>query len=213
MLWRVCGVVVLAATSVAGRALGQEQHTHSSADRLGEVSFPVSCSPEVQKTFERGVALLHSFAYAAAEKQFAEVSAADPKCAMAHWGVAIAYYRQLWEPRIAAADVERGQKEIEEAQRLGGGSECEVGFIEALAEFYRDAGKVSQENCSAAYTDAMGKVASRQPPDNEAKIFYALALLSTASPSDRGRTIRNTQRRSWSRCSGNIRSIRARRTI
>ena len=81
MLWRVCGVVVLAATSVRGRALGQEQHTHSSADRLGEVSFPVSCLPEVQKTFERGVAPLHSFAYAAAEKQFAEVSAADPKCA------------------------------------------------------------------------------------------------------------------------------------
>jgi hypothetical protein len=33
----------------------------------------------------------------------------------------------------------------------------------------------------------MGKVASRQPPDNEAKIFYALALPSTASPSDGGR--------------------------
>ena len=176
------------AAGMASGVLGQEQHTHSGADRLGEVSFTVSCLPVVQKPFERGVALLHSFAYSAAEKQFVEVSAADPKCAMAHWGVAMAYYRQLWEPRIAAADVARGQKEIEEAQRLGGGSGREAGFIAALAEFYRDAGKVAQEKRAAAYTEAMGKVANRQPPDNEAKIFYALALLSMASPSDRGRS-------------------------
>ena len=187
MLWRVCGVVVLAATSVAGGVLGQEQHAHSSSDRLGEVSFPVSCLPEVQKPFERGVALLHSFAYAAAEKQFAEVSTTDPKCAMAHCGVAMANYHQLWEPRIAPADVEKGQKEIEEAERLGGGSERETGCIAALAEFYRDAGQLAQEKRATAYTEAMGKVASRQPPDNEAKVFYALALLSTASPSDRSR--------------------------
>jgi len=180
--------MVLAATGVAGGALGQEQHAHSSSDRLGEVSFPVSCLPAVQKPFERGVALLHSFAYTAAEKQFVEVSAADPKCAMAHWGVAMAYYRQLWEPRITAADVARGQKEIDKVQRLGGGSERETGFIEALAALYRDAGKVAQEKRATAYAEAMGKVANRQPPDNEAKIFYALALLSTASPSDRSRS-------------------------
>jgi hypothetical protein len=87
-------MLVFAATSVVGGALGQEQHTHSSADRLGEVSFPVSGLPKVQKPFEWAMALLHSFAYAAAEKQFAEVSAADAKCAMAHWGVAIC--RKPW---------------------------------------------------------------------------------------------------------------------
>ncbi|HET8967628.1 MAG TPA: hypothetical protein VFN20_15480 [Candidatus Acidoferrum sp.] len=187
MWWRLSGTMVLATTGVAGALLGQEQHVHSGTDRLGEVSFPVSCLPEVQKPFERGVALLHSFAYAAAEMQFVEVSKADPKCAMAHWGVAMAYYRQLWEPRIAAADVERGNKEVQQARRLGSGSVKETGFIEALAAFYGEAAQLSEEKRASAYAEAMGNVASGQPADNEAQVFYALALLSTASPSDRSR--------------------------
>jgi hypothetical protein len=180
--------VVLAAWGVAGGILGQEQHAHSGTDSLGEVSFSVSCLPAVEKPFERGVALLHSFSYAAAEKQFASVSKADPQCGMAHWGVAMSYYHQLWEPRITPTDAERGQREIEKAQQLASGSARESGFIDALAALYRDAAKVSQEKRALAYTEAMERVAGRQPSDPEAQTFYALALLSTASPSDRSRS-------------------------
>ena len=38
--------------------------------QIGAVRFPVSCRPAAQKTFERGVALLHSFWYDEAEKAF-----------------------------------------------------------------------------------------------------------------------------------------------
>ncbi|HEU0368673.1 MAG TPA: hypothetical protein VFR42_05660, partial [Candidatus Acidoferrum sp.] len=162
MLWRVCGVVVLAATSVAGRTLGQEQHSHSSADRLGEVWFPVSCLPEVQKTFERGVALLHSFAYAAAEKQFAEVSAADPKCAMAHWGVAMSLFHQIWE-RPEDSTLKRGPEEMEQAQKIGAKTERERGFISALAAFYSDPSKDHYQKQATAYSDAMAKVYQQNP--------------------------------------------------
>ena len=41
------------------------QHDHPEGgkppDRLGTVHFPTSCSPEVEKDFDRAVALLHSF--------------------------------------------------------------------------------------------------------------------------------------------------------
>jgi hypothetical protein len=38
-----------------------ESHHHLDAnERLGAVSFPTSCSADVQKDFEHGVALLHS---------------------------------------------------------------------------------------------------------------------------------------------------------
>jgi len=40
------------------------QHHEADVQKLGVVVFPTSCSPAVQKEFERGVALLHSFARA-----------------------------------------------------------------------------------------------------------------------------------------------------
>ena len=48
----------------------QETHSHSAPEKLGKVSFPISCAPAVQEQFDRGVALLHSFAYTAAENAF-----------------------------------------------------------------------------------------------------------------------------------------------
>jgi tetratricopeptide (TPR) repeat protein len=85
MFRRLAGLMlaVLGTTTVVR---GQEQHQHAIPEKLGKVSFATSCSPSVQEPFERGVALLHSFTYEAAERQFAEVLKADPNCAMAHWG-------------------------------------------------------------------------------------------------------------------------------
>jgi len=42
---------------------GQHHHEALTEQQLGTVHFPVSCAPAVQKPFERGVALLHSFWY------------------------------------------------------------------------------------------------------------------------------------------------------
>ena len=39
------------------------QHHGDEVQKLGVVVFSTSCSPGIQKEFERGVALLHSFAY------------------------------------------------------------------------------------------------------------------------------------------------------
>jgi hypothetical protein len=62
-----------------------EGHHHEdlAEQQLGTVHFPVSCAAAVQKPFERGVALLHSFWYEEAEKEFAQIAKDDPKCAMA----------------------------------------------------------------------------------------------------------------------------------
>jgi hypothetical protein len=35
----------------------------TAGEKIGQVSFPISCNPAVQKPFERRVALLHSFWY------------------------------------------------------------------------------------------------------------------------------------------------------
>lgn len=133
-----------------------QEHEHPAPEKLGQVKFPTSCAPNVQKDFERAVALLHSFAYSAAEKTFREVAAADPKCAMPHWGIAMTYFHQLWEPPIAEPNVVRGREEIERAQQLAT-SDREREFIEALKLIYTDAESVPYSQRAERYTSAMGK--------------------------------------------------------
>jgi tetratricopeptide (TPR) repeat protein len=160
------------------------EHEHPVPERLGVVKFSNSCSAGVQKEFERAVALLHSFAYSAAEKSFRDLIAKDPNCAIAHWGVAMSYFHQLWEPYVAPADVASGEQEINQAKSLGG-SERERGFIDALITIYAKADSVPYHERANAYTLAMGKLADRNPNDVECQVFYALALIATASPTDK----------------------------
>jgi len=167
------------------RCYGQEQHDHPAPAKLGEVSFPVSCVPAVQQPFNQAVALLHSFEYRDAENRFQEIAAADPKCAMARWGAAMAYYHQLWDPRIDPGDAERGRKEIEAAAKIGAAPGREQGFVSALQTFYRDAESVAYEQRVQAYQKAMAAVAEQNPADVESQVFYALALISAAAPDDR----------------------------
>jgi len=83
-------LAVFSGASPADTALADDDQAHHHHEdlttaQLGTVVFPVSCSPAVQKPFERGVALLHSFWYEEAEKEFTQIAVDDPNCVMAHW--------------------------------------------------------------------------------------------------------------------------------
>jgi tetratricopeptide (TPR) repeat protein len=159
------------------------EHDHPVPEKLGLVRFATSCSPSVQKDFERGVALLHSFAYSAAEEAFSNVAKADPKCAMAHWGMAMTYFHPLWPPPLPEGSVARGHEEIERARQLGG-SNREREFIEALSWIYTNADSVPYQERVKRYANAMAKLAQHNPDDAECRIFYALALIAIAPPTD-----------------------------
>src|SRR5918996_3258769 len=77
-------VILLSSMVFAVYGLGQEHGKHG----LGKVNFANSCKPDVQESFQRSVAMLHSFRYAETEKSFREVLAKDPSCAIATWGIA-----------------------------------------------------------------------------------------------------------------------------
>ena len=89
-------VVYLACSGQTVPDNGAHHHEDLTAEQLGTVHFPTSCTESVQKGFERGVALLHSFWYEEAQKQFQQVATEDPHCAMAHWGLAMSYWHLLW---------------------------------------------------------------------------------------------------------------------
>jgi tetratricopeptide (TPR) repeat protein len=173
-------IVVLGASRVSA----EEMHSHPPPEKLGTVHFATSCAPGVAQRFERAVALLHSFAYSAAEQAFREVAAADPTCAMAHWGIAMSYYHPLWSAPNAA-DLRKGRDEIEQAVRMQPDALRERQFIAAAAASYRDSEHVSHLVRAKAYEQAMGVAARSNPKDTETQVFYALPLIATAPPEDR----------------------------
>jgi len=170
---------------VAWPVAADEGHGHhgEAGEQLGMVSFPVSCAPAVQQPFDRGVALLHSFWYEEAEKQFEEVAQKDPQCAMAHWGVAMSLYHQLWA-HPAEPSLKRGREEMQMAETLPAKTERERGFMAALAAFYRDPDKNDHWTRADAYSQGMEKVYRENPKDLEAGAFYALSLLASERPGD-----------------------------
>jgi tetratricopeptide (TPR) repeat protein len=161
----------------------QELHSHPVPEKLGTVTFPTSCAPGVGHEFGRAVALLHSFAYDASEQAFQAIAVADPTCAMAHWGVAMSYFHQLWSPPDPA-DLRKGRAETGQAILLGGKTPRERQFIAAAATYYRDSDHLTHPTRAQAYADAMAEVAHDNPKDTEAQVFYALALIAVAPPED-----------------------------
>ncbi len=159
-------------------------HEDLTETQLGTVHFPVSCAASAQKPFARGVALLHSFWYEEAEKEFADLAKQDPKCAMAHWGSAMSIWHQLWDnpsPKVIA----HGKHEVTAAKNLEGSvTAWEKGYINAIAAFYSGTENVDHSVRAKAYSDAMRKVHEAYPDDHEASAFYALSLLASEPHND-----------------------------
>ena len=154
----------------------------SDTERLGPVSFLVSCAPSVQAGFDRGVALLHDFWYEEAKPQFETILKSDPGCAMAHWGVAMSIFHEIWD-RPDEATMMRAWREMEAAQAHPAKTPRENAYISALANFFRPGSDPFQRRIDA-YAIAMGKLYKDFPQDADAGAFYALALLAAEAPDD-----------------------------
>jgi tetratricopeptide (TPR) repeat protein len=178
-----CLAAVSLSSSAAGAPSGTQEH-------LGTVSFPVSCAPAVQSSFNRGVALLHDFWYEEARPQFERILKSDPGCSMAHWGIAMSVFHQIWD-RPNEATMALGWREMEAAEAHPAGTARERDYIAVLGEFYRP-GPDDYQSRIDAYSEAMGKLYAAHPEDVDAGAFYALSLLAAETPSD---TSLNQERR------------------
>jgi tetratricopeptide (TPR) repeat protein len=163
--------------------LADEGHHHEdlTEKQLGTVHFPVSCAEAVQKPFERGVALLHSFWYEEAEKEFTDIAKDDPKCAMAQWGLAMSQWHQLWN-HPDAETTKKGRDEMKRAASLHAPTPRERDYIAAMKTFYGSKGDF--EKRATAYSKGMEKVYQRNPEDHEAAVFYALSILAANEGND-----------------------------
>ena len=145
---------------VAARAQ-QHEHPAAPAERLGKVHFETSCNASVRDAFDRAVALLHSFWYAAAIDAFTDVAKKDPGCAMAHWGIALGIWGNPLGGTRTPQTMERGRKTVEQAKAAGAKTEREREYIAAVEALY--AGDGDQFAHARAYEKVMATIVAKIP--------------------------------------------------
>src|SRR5712692_7105992 len=182
---RILMPFLCASLFLAPVARSDDQHHHElTAEEVGSVQFATSCSKTVSVNFNRAVALLHSFQYEQARQAFNEISARDPQCAMAQWGVAMSHYHGLWHNGDASA----GRKAIVRAKAIAAANPKttprEMAYLDALSEIYGEDGK-DQEARDRAFEQKMGAVQAAYPDDSEAAIFHALTYYIIAPKTDK----------------------------
>jgi tetratricopeptide (TPR) repeat protein len=125
----------------------------------------------------RGLLLLHLFEYDDAASSFVAAEKADPAFAMAYWGEAMTFNHPVWNQ----VDVQAGQAALAKfsptpaarAQRIA--DPRERAWFSAVEILYSSAG--SKPERDARYVEAMQQLTRAYPKDDEAQLFYALALL------------------------------------
>src|SRR3989441_6818461 len=181
MRTRAFAVALLVSVSISLPSVGRSQPK----EQLGTVNFANSCSAAAQETFQRGVAMLHSFRYGEGEKTLREVLVQDPSCAITTWAIgAILMSNPLAGVGPSKEWAERAQAAIDQGRKIGAKTQRERDYIEAVAAYYEDWGNRPERTRQQNRARAFEALAARYPSDDEAQIFYALYLAGMQSLAD-----------------------------
>ena len=171
-------LILLASHSLA------KEHRHG--ERLGEVHFATSCNGAAQDAINRGVELLHSFQFSDAIDDFKVALGRDGTCAIAYWGIALSDWGNPFAPGVIDKRLlQLGRESAARGVSLGAKTEREAAYLAAVSNLYRDFETTPQQARWLTYRNAMADVAAKYPKDQEARIFYALALAVAADPGDK----------------------------
>jgi tetratricopeptide (TPR) repeat protein len=146
---------------------------------LGSYSRPVTTkSPEARRYFNQGLAFLHGFNHGAAIRSFQEAARLEPKCAMAHWGIALASGPHINYPLVPPAAAALAWKELQLAQKHAAkASPVERALIQALGKRYANPQPEDRKPLDQAYADAMREVWKAHPTDPDVGAFFAEAMM------------------------------------
>jgi tetratricopeptide (TPR) repeat protein len=172
-------ILILLAPFLCCAAAAADEPAHpQTIPGLGTATFSTSThSPEAQTDFMRGLLLLHVFEYDDAAKAFQSAQKIDPTFVMAFWGEAMTHNHPVWNE----LDVAAGQAALNklaptpEARAALTPDPRQRAFLAAVEILYD--GKGTKPERDARYADAMEKLAKAYPSDDEAQLFYSLALL------------------------------------
>lgn len=172
---RIALLTLIIALAGAGIVKGKEPFFEG----LGAYKQKITTdSPEAQRYFNQGLAFYHGFNHGAAIRSFQQAAEIDPKCAMAHWGIALANGPHINFPLVPPPAAEMAWKELQLAQENAAKtSAVERALIEALSHRYANPQPADRGPLDQAYADAMRQAWAAHPDDPEVGVLFAESLM------------------------------------
>jgi hypothetical protein len=146
---------------------------------LGEHTREITTSsPEAQRYFDQGLALIYGFNHDAAIRAFDHALSLDPACAMCAWGKAAALGPNINLP-LGPAAAEDAYAAGQLAMSLAAtASPVEQALIRAIAARYQPTYSADRAALDLAYADAMREVRAQHPEDVDVAVLTAEALMN-----------------------------------
>ncbi|MBL8066354.1 MAG: redoxin domain-containing protein [Chthonomonadaceae bacterium] len=148
---------------------------------IGNAPFPItSKNPEVQKWFDQGNALLHSFWFEEAERSFRWCLKLDPDCAMAYWSLARCGFNwfSMGSPSFDDKEFDRYKTFLKEAvRRKEKVTERERLYIEA----WEKATAPETKDHVPTLNGLLQEIVIKFPDDIEAKALLSLFNIGNGS--------------------------------
>ena len=138
----------------------------------------VTSSPEAQRYFDQGMALVFGFNHEEAVRSFTKAAALDPTAAMPQWGIAWALGPNY---NADVDDVRAKQANGAIAQALtlaANGPAVEREYVAAMAIRFPNASNPDRASLAVKYSNAMRDLSQRYPDDLDAATLYAESLMN-----------------------------------
>lgn len=144
---------------------------------LGTLHHQVSATPAAQRYFDQGLRLMYAFNHEEAINSFREGLRLDPRCAMCHWGIALALGPNI-NASMDSAFAKEAFDETAVAEALSPGlTEPERAYIGAARRRYSPSAGAKRAGLDSAYAVAMRALANRYPDDPDAAALFAESML------------------------------------
>ena len=146
---------------------------------LGSYSRIVTTESEAaRRYFNQGLGFYQGFNHGAAIRAFQEAAKADPKCAMAYWGIALANGPHINYPLVPPPAAEAAWKALQLAQQNAGtAAPVEKALIDALSKRYANPQPPDRKPLDEAYAAAMREVWKQFPTDLDVGVLFAEAMM------------------------------------
>ena len=146
---------------------------------LGDVGRKVTTdSPVAQRYFDQGLCWLYAFNHDEAIRSFQAAAEADPRCAMAWWGIALANGPHINNPVMTPERSTAAWEALDRARENSPhASEVEQALIEALGTRYAHPAPEDRKPLDEAYAAAMRELHERYPEDADIGAFCAESLM------------------------------------